>query len=92
MSFFHFACLNFIETRIRELPPVAYTDIYARDGLRCTNPFCTRRDSTPHHIRFRAHGGAARTGRAPQLPLATHPPRAANRTRAADALSILKKG
>jgi hypothetical protein len=57
MSFFHFACLAFIETWVRELPPVAYAGIYARDGLRCTNPFCSRRDCTPHHVRFRAHGG-----------------------------------
>jgi hypothetical protein len=57
MNFFRFACLTFIETWIRALPPIAYADIYARDSLRCTNPLCTRRDCTPHHVRFRAHGG-----------------------------------
>ena len=57
MTFFRFACLVFIETWVRELPPVAYAGIYARDGLRCTNPLCSRRDCQPHHIRFRAHGG-----------------------------------
>jgi hypothetical protein len=49
--------VSFIETWIRALPPVAYAEIYARDGLRCTNPLCTRRDCQPHHNRFRAHGG-----------------------------------
>jgi hypothetical protein len=60
MRFFQFACVTFIETWIRALPPVAYRDIYARDGLRCTNPFCARRDCTPHHVTFRAHGGGYR--------------------------------
>jgi hypothetical protein len=23
--------------------------VYARDGFRCTNPVCGRRDLTPHH-------------------------------------------
>src|SRR6185295_10715976 len=31
--------------------------IYARDRHTCTNAFCERRDITPHHVRFRAHGG-----------------------------------
>jgi 5-methylcytosine-specific restriction endonuclease McrA len=57
LSFFRFLCLNFIETWVRELPPVAYADIYARDGLRCTNPVCTNRDCQPHHVKFRSQGG-----------------------------------
>ena len=57
MSFIQFICLTFIKTWARELPAIAYAHIYARDGLRCTNPTCTRRDCTPHHVRFRAHGG-----------------------------------
>jgi len=57
LSFFRFLCLNFIETWVRELPSVAYADIYARDGLRCTNPVCTNRDCQPHHVKFRSQGG-----------------------------------
>jgi hypothetical protein len=57
LSFFRFLCLNFIETWVRELPPVAYADVYARDGLRCTNPVCTNRDCQPHHVKFRSRGG-----------------------------------
>ena len=56
-SFFRFLCLNFIETWVRELPSVAYADIYARDGLRCTNPVCANRDAQPHHVKFRSQGG-----------------------------------
>lgn len=58
MSFLRFLCLNFIETWTRELPDMAYAHIYARDGLRCTNPVCTGRDCRPHHIRLRSPGGA----------------------------------
>ena len=57
MTFLRFACQALIDTHAHELPDVAYRHIYARDGLRCTNPFCRRRDCTPHHVRFRAHGG-----------------------------------
>jgi len=39
------------------VPDVAYAHIYARDGFRCTNPVCTRRDVTPHHLKYRAAGG-----------------------------------
>jgi len=38
-------------------PDVAYARIYARDGFRCTNPVCTRRDVTPHHLKYRSAGG-----------------------------------
>jgi hypothetical protein len=31
--------------------------LYRRDRHRCQNPVCGRRDVTPHHIVFRAHGG-----------------------------------
>jgi hypothetical protein len=57
MTFLRFACQSLIDTHAHELPKIAYAHIYARDGLRCTNPFCTRRDCTPHHVRFRSHGG-----------------------------------
>jgi hypothetical protein len=36
---------------------VAYGGIYLRDRHRCTSPACTRRDVTPHHLRFRSAGG-----------------------------------
>jgi hypothetical protein len=36
---------------------VACSSVYARDRYRCTNPVCSRRDVTPHHIVFRSHGG-----------------------------------
>jgi hypothetical protein len=31
--------------------------VYLRDRHRCTSPVCERRDVTPHHVHFRAHGG-----------------------------------
>jgi len=37
---------------------VAYADIYRRDRWRCSSPVCRRRNVTPHHVRFRAHGGS----------------------------------
>jgi hypothetical protein len=57
MTFLRFACQALIDTHAHELPKVAYSQIYARDGLRCMNPLCNRRDCTPHHVRFRALGG-----------------------------------
>jgi hypothetical protein len=36
---------------------VKYHEIYERDRYRCTSPVCSKRDVTPHHVRFRAHGG-----------------------------------
>ena len=36
---------------------VAYASIYLRDRWRCASPVCTRRNVTPHHVRFRSHGG-----------------------------------
>jgi hypothetical protein len=36
---------------------VAYAGIYTRDLFRCSSPVCERRDVTPHHLRFRSHGG-----------------------------------
>ena len=35
----------------------AYFEVYRRDAFRCSSPVCTRRDVTPHHLRFRAAGG-----------------------------------
>jgi hypothetical protein len=31
--------------------------IYLRDGFQCQSPVCTRRDVTPHHLRYQSHGG-----------------------------------
>jgi hypothetical protein len=31
--------------------------VYRRDRYRCCSPVCTRRDVTPHHLRFQSHGG-----------------------------------
>jgi len=36
---------------------VAYADVYLRDRWRCTSPACRSQNVTPHHIRFRSHGG-----------------------------------
>jgi len=36
---------------------VAYGAIYERDACRCKSPVCSRRDVTPHHLRFRSQGG-----------------------------------
>jgi hypothetical protein len=36
---------------------VAYANIYDRDGWQCASPTCTRRDVTPHHLKFRSQGG-----------------------------------
>lgn len=35
----------------------AYSGIYVRDRFRCLSPVCSRRDVTPHHLRFRSAGG-----------------------------------
>jgi len=36
---------------------VAYGDVYLRDRWRCASPVCRARNVTPHHLRFRSHGG-----------------------------------
>lgn len=35
----------------------AYGQVYLRDRCRCMSPVCSRRDVTPHHLRFRSAGG-----------------------------------
>jgi hypothetical protein len=57
MTFLRFACLSVIEQWAHARPSYEYAHIYLRDGMRCTNPVCNRRDVTPHHIKYRAHGG-----------------------------------
>jgi hypothetical protein len=36
---------------------VAWGQVYLRDRYRCSSPVCSRRDVTPHHLRFRSAGG-----------------------------------
>jgi hypothetical protein len=57
-SFFRYLCRSFIAVW-RERAPFepAYCQVYARDRHRCTNPVCSRRDLTPHHLIFRSAGG-----------------------------------
>ena len=56
-TFLRFSCELFIDTwRPRRLEG-AYAHIYQRDRHRCQSPCCGRRDVTPHHLRFRSHGG-----------------------------------
>jgi hypothetical protein len=58
MSFLRFLCTSLIDSWKRSLgTSVEYGRIYERDRFRCTSPVCTRRDVTPHHLRFRSHGG-----------------------------------
>jgi hypothetical protein len=37
---------------------VAWGQVYLRDRCRCSSPVCSRRDVTPHHLRFRSAGGS----------------------------------
>jgi hypothetical protein len=57
LSFLQYLCSAVLGSWSHELPPVAYADVYARDGFRCTCPVCNRRDVTPHHVIYRAHQG-----------------------------------
>jgi hypothetical protein len=58
VPFLRFACLSFVDAWKHALPPtVAYGHIYARDRFRCQSPVCSRRDVTPHHLRYRSRGG-----------------------------------
>jgi hypothetical protein len=56
-TFLRFACELFIDTWRPSRAEVAYAHIYQRDHYRCQSPCCGRRDVTPHHLRFRSHGG-----------------------------------
>jgi hypothetical protein len=57
-SFLAFAATALLASHAVPRAPVAYGHIYARDGYRCMNPCCMRRDLTPHHIVFRGRGGS----------------------------------
>ena len=56
-TFLRFSCELFIDTWRPRRADVEYAQIYERDRHRCQSPCCTRRDVTPHHLRFRSHGG-----------------------------------
>jgi hypothetical protein len=56
-TFLRFACELFIDTWRPRRAEVEYAHIYQRDRHRCQSPCCGRRDVTPHHLRFRSHGG-----------------------------------
>jgi hypothetical protein len=57
-DFFRFLCVAFWKAWEHTFESdVAYANIYDRDGWQCASPTCTRRDVTPHHLRFRSQGG-----------------------------------
>ncbi len=56
-TFLRFACELFLDTWRPRGSDVEYAHIYERDRHRCQSPCCGRRDVTPHHLRFRSHGG-----------------------------------
>jgi len=57
-SFVDFLIRAFWSVWLRRDPErVAYQDVYERDRLRCASPVCSNRDLTPHHLKFRGHGG-----------------------------------
>jgi hypothetical protein len=56
-GFLHFLSRTFIETWRPKPSDIAYRHIYERDLFQCQSPVCGRRDTTPHHIRFRSAGG-----------------------------------
>jgi hypothetical protein len=58
VSWVRFMCLSLWQAWRHLLgADVAYGRIYIRDRYRCTSPVCSRRDVTPHHLRFRSAGG-----------------------------------
>ena len=56
-SFLRFACDEFVDVWRPRAQDGAYARIHERDLYRCQSPCCGRRDVTPHHLRFRSHGG-----------------------------------
>ena len=59
MSWLRFLCLSVWHGWSHLLgADVAYGHIYVRDRYQCTSPVCSRRDVTPHHLRFRSAGGS----------------------------------
>lgn len=58
-SFIAFLCTSLWESWLPFLQSWndKWKEIYHRDGHRCSNPVCERRDVTLHHMKYRAHGG-----------------------------------
>ena len=56
-TFLRFSSELFINTWRPRRAECAYAHIYQRDHYRCQSPCCGRRNVTPHHLRFRSHGG-----------------------------------
>lgn len=58
-SFLAFMCMSLWVTWLPFLEAWEdkWAEVYQRDRHRCRNPVCRRRDLTPHHIVFQAHGG-----------------------------------
>ncbi|MEO8178743.1 MAG: hypothetical protein ABI895_07915 [Deltaproteobacteria bacterium] len=58
MSWVRFLCLTFWRVWGHMVGlDVAWGQVYLRDRCRCSSPVCSRRDVTPHHLRFRSAGG-----------------------------------
>jgi hypothetical protein len=61
MSFVVFACMSvwisWYPTIKQNASYDRWTEVYVRDRYQCSSPVCSRRDVTPHHLRFQAHGG-----------------------------------
>ena len=72
-SFVDFLIRAFWSVWLRRDPErVAYQDVYERDLLRCASPVCSNRDLTPHHLRFRGHGGGEERSNLVGLCVACH--------------------
>ena len=61
MSFVEFACLAVWLTWYPSVKATGafdrWTSVYVRDRYQCSSPLCSRRDVTPHHLRFQSQGG-----------------------------------
>ena len=59
-SFVGFLCTNFWQTWLPCLEAFdsRWKRVFRRDLHACRSPVCERRDVTPHHLVFRAHGGS----------------------------------
>jgi len=58
MGWVKFLCLTFWKVWSHMVGlNVAWGQVYLRDCCRCSSPVCSRRDVTPHHLRFRSAGG-----------------------------------
>ncbi len=61
VSFIAFACIAVWMTWMPSIRATGqydrWTEVYVRDRYECSSPVCTRRDVTPHHLRYQAHGG-----------------------------------